>query len=243
MPSATISIVDNLLLAIDKPEDWTSFDVVAYLRKALGVKKIGHAGTLDPFATGLLIVAVGRSATKTIDEWSGCDKTYHAVIRFGLATDTYDRTGTTIGEGPIPEQTIVETAVRSFIGEQMQVPPQFSALKVGGRKACDVARKGQTIELAARAVTFHELSILSWSEPDLTLRVRCSKGTYIRSLAYDLGKAVGSAACLWQLRRESIGEVSVNQAIAPQEIRNRLASEAEQNFVIRRWSDQSSLSE
>ncbi|MDK9701243.1 MAG: tRNA pseudouridine(55) synthase TruB [bacterium] len=207
---------NGLLLAIDKPVGWTSFDAVAFLRSRLKIKRIGHCGTLDPFATGLLLIALGRAATCRIDDWSAADKKYLGTIRFGIATDTDDITGTEIGSGRVPELSEVDAALPQFLGEQMQLPPSFSAIKVDGKKAYVAARKGKPIELAPRPITIHELRLLRWNSPEVEVAVVCSKGTYIRALARDIGLKLNTVATLSALRRTAIGEISVERAVSPQ---------------------------
>ncbi len=228
-------ISDGLLLAIDKPAGWSSHDVVAFVRKGLHGARVGHAGTLDPFATGLLLVAVGRIATKSITEWSGLDKVYRAVIRFGTTTDTLDRTGETTATGEIPDIAQIEIALKTFLGDQMQMPPVFSAIKVGGRKSYKAARKGTFFDLAARPVTFSEISLLDWQPPDLTLRIACSKGTYIRAFARDIAVAVGTVGMLQELCRERIGEYDLSIAASPQNALNCLREGNYGTFAVRRW--------
>jgi tRNA pseudouridine55 synthase len=200
-------------LLVDKPEGPTSFDVVAKLRRVTGIKKIGHAGTLDPLASGLLIVAVGREATRELSHFVGLPKRYEAVVRLGAESATDDR------EGPItpastkePKLADVNAALQEFIGAQEQTPPQFSAVKVDGQKAYNTARRGGNTELKPRKIEIYSLLLTDYSYPLLKLTVNCSTGTYIRSLARDLGKALGTGAYLDGLRRTAIGEYSVDTA-------------------------------
>jgi tRNA pseudouridine55 synthase len=201
-------------LLIDKPVDWTSFDVVARLRRITGIRKIGHAGTLDPFATGLLVVAIGRGATKRLDEFMSKDKEYVATARLGAVSDTQDLTGevTETPDSPIPTREQVESAAGKFRGPIMQVPPMYSAKKIGGQRLYDLARAGKEVEREPRPVTIHELEILDYRYPVLKFRVVCSPGTYVRTLAYDLGQALGSSAYLSELRRTKSGNLSVADA-------------------------------
>lgn len=210
------------VLLIDKPLNWTSFDVVnkiRYLLKShLGIKKIkvGHAGTLDPLATGLVIVCTGK-LTKKIDEYQGMTKEYIADIRFGATTPTYDLEAEQ--DATFPFNHITEEKLRSvlnerFSGEIEQTPPIYSAIKVKGQKAYELARKGEKVEMKKRKVTIHKVELLNFDLPDVTLDIVCSKGTYIRSLAHDLGKELNSGAHLTGLRRTGIGDLSVKDAVS-----------------------------
>lgn len=217
---AKMDFLAGEMLLFDKPLNWTSFDVVKKIRfllkHSLGVKKIkvGHAGTLDPLASGLVIVCTGK-ATKKIDEYQGMTKEYIANIRLGSTTPTYDLESEPDEFFPyehITEQNL-NTVINQFTGEIEQIPPIFSAIKVQGKKAYDLARKGETVELKSRQITIYEIEVLEFNLPDITVNVKCSKGTYIRSLAYDMGKALHSGAHLTGLRRTRIGEFSVDDAI------------------------------
>lgn len=188
---------------IDKPQGWTSFDVVAALRRSLGVKKIGHSGTLDPMATGVLPVFVGR-ATRLIDLLPVTDKRYRATIRFGLTTDTLDVTGTVLSQSPAHiTRAQLEEALDSFRGEILQVPPMVSAVKHNGRRLYELAREGKSVARPPRPVTIYELCCLGPGEEDgeFVLDVSCSKGTYIRTLCDDLGRMLGCGAVLSALCR------------------------------------------
>ncbi|TVU18366.1 hypothetical protein EJB05_34457, partial [Eragrostis curvula] len=203
------------VVLIDKPKGWTSFTVCGKLRRLVKVQKVGHAGTLDPMATGLLIVCVGK-ATKIVDSYQGMVKGYSGVFRLGEATSTWDADSPVIQREPwehIKDEDI-RKAVASFKGEIWQVPPMFSAIKVGGEKMYDKARRGETVELSPRRISIYKFDIERSLEDrqNLIFRVTCSKGTYIRSLCADLGKALGSCAHLTALRRDSIGEYSANDA-------------------------------
>jgi len=217
---AKMDFLAGEMLLFDKPLNWTSFDVVKKIRfllkHYLGVKKIkvGHAGTLDPLASGLVIVCTGK-ATKKIDEYQGMTKEYIADIRLGSTTPTYDLESEPDEFFPYKHITeeMLASVISQFTGEIEQTPPIFSAIKVQGKKAYDLARKGETVELKSRQITIFEIKVLEFNLPDLTVNVKCSKGTYIRSLAYDMGKALGSGAHLTGLRRTRIGEFSVDDAI------------------------------
>jgi tRNA pseudouridine55 synthase len=205
---------DSCLALIDKDTDWTSFDVVNKIRRITGFKKAGHAGTLDPFATGLLLIGLGK-ATKELSRLSGLSKTYEASIRFGEETDTYDRTGQIVGTASADGLTAgqIEAAVRQMSGEIMQLPPMYSAKKIDGVRLYKLARKNQQVERPAVAVTIHEAQILSWEKPVLQIRLKVSKGCYIRSYAHDLGQALGCGAHVAELRRTAIDEFSVGDSL------------------------------
>ena len=208
----------NGIVIIDKPQGWTSQDVTARLRRVFNTRRIGHGGTLDPMATGVLPVFVGR-ATRGVEFFEHAEKTYETVLRLGMTTDTEDVTGTVLTESLVcvtPEQ--VEAVLRQFRGEIMQIPPMYSALKVGGQKLCDLARKGKEVERQPRPITIHELTLLEAGENTLRLRVRCSKGTYIRTLCKDIGQALGCGGCMQALRRTSAGEYTIEEAVPLQQL-------------------------
>ncbi|PHU27766.1 hypothetical protein BC332_06098 [Capsicum chinense] len=203
------------VLLVNKPKGWTSFTVCGKLRRLTKVKKVGHAGTLDPMATGLLIVCVGK-ATKIVDSYQGMMKGYSGIFRLGEATSTWDADSPVIQREPwehIKDEDIKKTAA-SFFGEIWQVPPLFSAIKVGGEKMYDKARRGESIELAPRRISIFEFDVKRSLDDrqNVIFRVRCSKGTYVRSLCADVGKALGSCAHLTALRRDSIGEYAADDA-------------------------------
>ena len=193
------------ILLVNKPAGKTSFHLVAVLRKILGVKKIGHAGTLDPFATGVMVMLIGREYTKLSDKLLTSDKEYVAEVRLGQATDTYDCDGEIQKESNlIPTLAEIEKAIAYFQGEIEQIPPMFSAKKINGQKLYDLARKGETVERKPCKVTL-KTEILGYNYPHLAIRVNCSKGTYIRSIAYDLGEMLGCFGHLSQLQRSASG--------------------------------------
>lgn len=203
------------ILLIDKPTGWTSFDVVAKLRRITGVARIGHAGTLDPFATGLLIVAVGREATKHIASFMKQDKMYDATFVLGATSATHDPEGEIVPSGATPvARAQIEAAAAELTGEIEQVPPMHSAIKIGGKRLYALAREGKEIERVPRRVVIHAFEILSYDWPETRVRVRCSSGTYIRALARDLGEALGVGAYASALRRTHIGAHSVDDALA-----------------------------
>lgn len=219
-------IEESGFLLVDKPVDWTSHDVVGYLRGVTKIRKIGHAGTLDPFATGLLIVAVSRAATKRIDEFVGMPKEYIATVQLGATSDTQDLTGTISPYTSKRTETVSEIELKetlaSFVGAQHQIPPMYSAKKVKGKKLYELARAGEVIERAPVDIEIYEIELqdIILNDSDITsftLRVRCSKGTYIRTLANDIGEKLGVGAYCSALRRTKIGEYSVEDAIGPKE--------------------------
>ena len=206
------------IVIVDKPRDWTSQDVTARLRRVFNTRRIGHGGTLDPRATGVLPVFVGR-ATRGVEFFEHAEKTYETVLRLGITTDTEDITGTVLTEAPVSfTEEQLEKTLAAFRGEIMQTPPMYSALKVNGQKLCDLARKGKTVERQPRPITIHELTLLEQGETTLRLRVRCSKGTYIRTLCKDIGEALGCGGCMEALRRVSAGEYTIDEAVPLQEL-------------------------
>jgi len=208
------------IILMDKPKNWSSFDVVKYVRSRVPVKKVGHAGTLDPLATGLLICCCGK-ATKTISQFHQLKKVYSATITFGASTPSYDA-ATEPDEiadwTHIRENEMREVLANKFTGSIMQQPPIYSALRVNGKRLYKYARKGQKVEIAERPVTIYDIQIDSFNLPEVTLTVTCGKGTYIRSLAHDLGLAMGSRAHLSALIRTKTGTYSVKNAFTPDEI-------------------------
>ena len=203
----------NGIVIIDKPQGWTSQDVTARLRRVFNTRRIGHGGTLDPMATGVLPAFVG-GATRGVEFFEHAEKTYEAVLQLGLTTDTEDTSGTVLTqqEVRISEAEFLEI-LPQFRGEILQIPPMYSALKVGGQKLVDLARKGKTVERQPRPITIHELELLEFSANTARLRVRCSKGTYIRTLCKDIGEALGCGGCMAQLRRVSAGEYTIAEAV------------------------------
>ena len=190
----------NGIINVYKEKGYTSFDVVARMRGICGQKKIGHTGTLDPDAEGVLPVCLGK-ATKVCDMLTDSDKVYRAVMQLGIETDTQDLTGTVLSacEVPVLTETEIRDVIRTFQGEIMQVPPMYSALKVNGKKLCDLARAGVTVERKARPVTIYEIRIERVELPEIELTVSCSKGTYIRTLCHDIGQKFGCGAAMKSL--------------------------------------------
>ncbi len=203
----------NGIVIVDKPAGWTSQDVTARLRRVFGTRRIGHGGTLDPMATGVLPVFVGR-ATRAVEFFSHAEKTYEAVLRLGITTDTEDLTGKVLEsrEVHISETEFLGILPR-FRGKMMQVPPMYSALKIDGQKLCDLARKGKEVERQPRAIEILELECLEFAGDTARLRVRCSKGTYIRTLCKDIGAALGCGGCMAALRRVSAGAYGIDEAV------------------------------
>lgn len=200
-------------LLINKPTGITSFDVIYKLRKITGVKKIGHAGTLDPFASGLLIVAVGREATKQISKYLKQDKTYVATLKLGFETDTYDLEGENKSvSDKQPSLKQVQEVLKSFEGKQKQIPPMFSAKKIKGKKLYDLARQGIEVERQPVDIEIFNINLIEYNYPELKIETKVTSGTYIRSLGHDIGKKLGVGAYLTALQRTSIGEFSLDQA-------------------------------
>ncbi len=212
-------------LLINKPCGPTSHDVVAMVRRVLSEKSIGHLGTLDPAAEGLLVLAVGAKALKVVELFKDLSKEYIAGVRLGAISSTYDREGVIEEIAPksgwtAPEQSVLQRLIgEKFTGRIAQVPPAASAVKVGGERAYRKMRQGRAVDLPPRDVTIDECTVLSYTHPELTLRVRCGSGTYIRSLAHDLGEALRCGGYLSALRRTKVGEWSIDHAIAPTEAR------------------------
>lgn len=208
----------NGIVIVDKPQGWTSQDVTARLRRVFGTRRIGHGGTLDPMATGVLPVFVGR-ATRAVEFFEHAEKTYETVLLLGKKTDTQDVTGTVLEERAADvTKSQVEEVLTRFRGEIMQVPPMYSALKVNGQKLYELARKGKQVERQPRPVTVYELTVLSFENNRLSLRVRCSKGTYIRTLCEDIGEALGCLGCMEALRRTQAGEYRLEDAVALEDL-------------------------
>ncbi|MEN0050536.1 MAG: tRNA pseudouridine(55) synthase TruB [Bacteroidota bacterium] len=220
------------MLLVDKPKEWTSFDVVnklrSTIRKKLGIKKIkvGHAGTLDPMATGLLIICTGKF-TKQLSEYQGMPKEYTGTLHLGATTPSYDAETAIDAQFPTDHITyeLLEQARQQFLGDIEQKPPIFSAIKVDGQPLYKKARKGESVEIKSRPVKIYDFDLLSKDLPNIDFEVKCSKGTYIRSLAYDFGKAVESGAYLTGLRRTKIGEYDVKDAWSLEELVEKIKEE------------------
>lgn len=222
----------NGIILVDKPQDWTSHDVVAKLRGILHERRIGHSGTLDPLATGLLVVFVGR-ATRAVEFAEADSKEYIAGLRLGIATDTQDISGNIISRcDAIPARETVICAVNSFVGEIDQIPPMYSAIKVGGKKLYELARRGESVERKSRRISINSIDVVGEDGDDLLLKVSCSKGTYIRTLCHDIGEKLGCGACMSSLRRTAAGVFSIENAHSIEEIQAAAASGDLQNFLL-----------
>lgn len=214
------------IINVYKEKGYTSFDVVAKLRGILKTKKIGHTGTLDPDAEGVLPVCLGK-ATKVCDLLTDKDKEYEAVMLLGTVTDTQDITGQILSQKQVTVTEVeVREAVLSFVGDYMQTPPMYSALKVNGKKLCDLAREGITVERAARPVKILDIEILTIELPRVHMRVACSKGTYIRTLCQDIGEKLGCGACMESLLRTRVSQFDVKDALRLSEIEKLVAEES-----------------
>jgi tRNA pseudouridine55 synthase len=213
-----VSPETNGILIVDKPKGWTSFDVVAKIRNKLSVKKVGHTGTLDPMATGVLVLCLGK-ATKLAQEMTGYDKEYIAEITLGAISSTDDAEGKITPKQALPKISKKEIAkvLKDFEGEILQTPPQFSAKKIKGRRAYTMARKGQEVKLEPVKVKVHELEVLDYKWPILKLRILCGKGFYVRALARDLGAKLGTGGYLSALQRTKVGKFSLSQATTIEE--------------------------
>lgn len=204
----------NGIIVIDKPQDWTSMDVCAKLRGVFHEKRIGHAGTLDPLATGVLPVFVGR-ATRAVEFASEGDKEYLAGLRLGTVTDTQDTSGQVLEKHPVQAtKEVLEAALAPFRGEIQQLPPMYSAIKINGKKLYELARKGREVERKPRTITIHALEVEGQESPtDFLIRVRCSKGTYVRTLCHDIGQALGCGGTMYSLRRTMAAGFSLEDAL------------------------------
>ena len=218
----------NGIVIVDKPQGWTSQDVTARLRRVYATRRIGHGGTLDPMATGVLPVFVGR-ATRGVEFFEHAEKTYETLLLLGRTTDTQDVTGTVLAEKPVHlSPADIEKVLPRFRGDILQVPPMYSALKVNGKKLYELARKGQEVERQPRPITVFELTNLGFDGTRLSLRVRCSKGTYIRTLCQDIGEALGCGGCMEALRRVRAGEYGIEDAVPLEKL---LESETPERYL------------
>lgn len=217
------------LIIVDKPVGPTSHRIVSLVRQGTGIRKVGHAGTLDPRASGVLVLCLGP-ATRLSEYLSTTSKRYEATVRFGATTRTYDGDGEIVRRSEVlPTIEQVRAALPQFVGEIQQVPPPFSAIKLQGRRAYDLARAGEAVDLAPRGVTIYRLELVDYRPPDLGLAVECSAGTYIRSLANDLGDCLGSGGFLAALRRTKAGPFGIEQAVGLERL--------ERSFAARRWEE------
>ena len=220
------------ILLVDKPRDHTSHDVVARLRGKLKMKRIGHAGTLDPMATGLLVILVGK-ATKVSQYLVGLDKEYEGTIELGKVTDTQDADGEVMETRPVPDLTDADvlTAVKTFLGDQYQMPPMYSAIKIAGVPLYKSARKGEEIEREPRFIRVMSWEVLRFASPQIDFRLTCTKGTYVRTLAHDLGAKLGCGAHLSALRRTATDKFKVGQALTLEQIQSLTLPEIEQRLI------------
>ena len=204
-----------MIVAVNKPMGWTSFDVVSKIRSLTGEKKIGHAGTLDPFAAGVLVVGIGRESTKRLSEFTNAYKVYEATLRLGLATDTLDVEGKITEQKSVPQlnESKVLAVFSLFMGTIKQVPPMYSAKKVNGQKLYELARKNITIEREAVTVKIKELLLLSLFEHSIKFRVKCSKGTYVRQLGADIAEKLDTVGHLTKLTRTTVGDYKLEDCV------------------------------
>ena len=219
------------VLLVDKPRGPTSHDIVDRVRRFLHMKKVGHAGTLDPMATGLMLILVGR-ATKVSQYLMSLDKEYTGTVTLGVTTDSQDAEGEILGEAPVPEldRAALEEAMKGFVGDQYQTPPMFSAKKIDGQPLYKLARKGKTVEREPRVIHVSAFELTGLDLPRFTFRLRCSKGAYVRTIAHDLGAALGCGGHLSELRRTEVGSFNVDkaatldelEALSPTRIKRRL---------------------
>lgn len=214
---------EGVILCIDKPADWTSFDVVNKIRQITGIKKVGHAGTLDPFATGVLLICLG-GATRRSDELMQMPKEYVAEIALGKETDTLDLTGQTVAEAVVPplQRETMQEILRSFIGESQQEIPSYSAAKFRGRRLYKLARKGEAVPRLFKKVTIYELELIEFDSNSLRVRVLCGKGTYIRSLARDIARRLGTVGHVRSLVRTRVGRYSLRDALSINDVADSL---------------------
>lgn len=223
--------LDGVLL-VDKPTEHTSHDVVARLRGILRTKRIGHAGTLDPMATGLLVILVGK-ATRLSQYLMSVDKEYTGTIELGKVTDTQDAEGEVLETRPVPplSEAEIRAALATFLGDQYQLPPMFSAIKIAGRPLYKSARAGEVVEREPRFIRVAAYELLRWESPCLDFRVHCTKGTYVRTLAHDLGQKLGCGAHLKALRRVASGRLNVSRAVTLEQLQKMSLSEIEKTLI------------
>ena len=222
----------NGILVIDKSAGWTSQDVAAKLRGVFHERRVGHGGTLDPMATGVLPIFIGR-ATRAAEFLESAEKEYVAGLRLGVVTDTQDTSGNILETHPVAvTREEVQAALRQFLGPIEQIPPMYSAIKINGQKLYELARRGKEVERKPRSITIHELELLEGADADYLLRVRCSKGTYVRTLCHDLGRALGCGGCMSSLRRTRAGSFTLSQAVTMQQVLNFAAEQAPQALLM-----------
>ena len=222
----------NGILVIDKSAGWTSQDVAAKLRGVFHERRVGHGGTLDPMATGVLPVFIGR-ATRAAEFLESAEKEYVAGLRLGVVTDTQDTSGTVLETNSVcVTRAQLEGALRQFLGPIEQIPPMYSAIKINGQKLYELARRGQEVARRPRSITIHALELLEGEGADWTVRVRCSKGTYVRTLCHDLGRALGCGGCMSSLRRTRAGSFTLAQAVTMQQVLDFAAGQDPQQLLM-----------
>ena len=222
----------NGILVIDKSAGWTSQDVAAKLRGVFHERRVGHGGTLDPMATGVLPIFIGR-ATRAAEFLESAEKEYIAGLCLGAVTNTQDTSGTVLETNPVTvTREDVQTALRQFLGPIEQIPPMYSAVKIGGQKLYELARKGKEVERKPRRITIHELELLEGEGSEYTFRVRRSKGTYVRTLCHDLGRVLGCGGCMSSLRRTRAGSFSLSQAVTMQQVLEFAAEHDPQQLLM-----------
>ena len=222
----------NGILVIDKSAGWTSQDVAAKLRGVFHERRVGHGGTLDPMATGVLPVFIGR-ATRAAEFLESAEKEYVAGLRLGVVTDTQDTSGTVLETNSVcVTRAQLEAALQQFLGPIEQIPPMYSAIKINGQKLYELARRGQEVARRPRSITIHALELLEGEGADWTIRVRCSKGTYVRTLCHDLGRALGCGGCMSSLRRTRAGSFTLAQAVTMQQVLDFAAGQDPQQLLM-----------
>jgi len=221
MKNKTEPFIHSGIVLVDKPKDWTSHDVVNFIRGKFNVKKVGHCGTLDPAATGLLVIVLGH-ATKMSQQLSGSDKTYEATILFGKETDSQDMDGAITSEKDCSFLTeeMVRNEFAKFAGEMEQIPPMVSAIKIDGKRLYELAREGKEVEREAKKITIHSMDVKKVHLPYTDFVMKCSKGTYVRTICYDIGKNLGCGAVLFSLRRSVSGDFNVEKAVGVETMRS-----------------------
>ncbi len=222
----------NGILVIDKPAGWTSQDVAAKLRGVFHERRVGHGGTLDPMATGVLPIFIGR-ATRAAEFAESAEKEYIAGLRLGTVTDTQDTSGNVLETRPVTvTREEVQAALQRFLGQISQIPPMYSAIKINGQKLYELARKGKEVARRPRSITIHELELQEGCGAEYLLRVRCSKGTYVRTLCHDLGAALGCGGCMSSLRRTRAGSFTLQQALTMQQVLEFAAEHDPQQLLM-----------
>lgn len=221
----------NGIILVDKPQGWTSHDVVAKLRGIYQQRRIGHSGTLDPMATGVLAVFLGRG-TRAVELCENDEKEYVAELLLGTVTNTQDITGEVLEQHPVEvSRQQLEAVLEQFLGPQQQIPPMYSAVKIGGKKLYELARKGQSVERKPRSIVIHELELCDFDGKTARIRVVCSKGTYIRTLCHDIGAALGTGGCLSSLRRTRAGRFAIDDCVTMEQIQQARDQNAHVAFL------------